>query len=121
MLGFAMRAGRLILGTEQVCAAMAQTGAKQPHLILLCPDASEGTKKKITVKAAFYGIDLTEIPMDSSALGHLLGKAYTPMTAAVTDARFAEEIRRAAESVQDTMKGSFRGAETGDTDGSGKN
>lgn len=117
MLGFAMRAGRLVLGTEQVCLSMAQVGERRPKLILLCPDASDATKKKITVKSDFYGLDRIEIPIDSSALGALLGKTYAPMTVAVTDERFAEEIRRAARSLQDTMKGSFRGAENGDTDG----
>ena len=95
MLGFAMRAGKLMIGTETVCKAMAKRGKDRLRLVLIATDASEGTKKKILTKAEFYGITATEINIDQGELGRLLGKLYAPATVAITDDRFAEEIRRA--------------------------
>ena len=63
MLGFAMRAGRLVLGTEQVCVAMARSGDKRPRLVLISHEASANTKKKLTTKGEFYGIQTTTIDL----------------------------------------------------------
>ena len=95
MLGFAMRAGRLVIGTESVCSAMARSGKDRPRLGLIARGVSEGTKKKLLTKAEFYRIDAITVDIDSGELGRLLGKLYAPATVAVTDDRFAEEIKRA--------------------------
>ena len=95
MLGFAMRAGKVIIGTETVCSYMAKD--RKPNLVLVAHDASDGTKKKLLHKAEFYGVDIITINIDSSELGRLLGKLYAPAALAICDSRFAEEIRRAAE------------------------
>ena len=92
MLGFAMRAGKVIIGTDPVCKAMAKRGKEKPRLVLVTESASEGTKKKISFKAEFYGIRVCIIDIDSSELGRLLGKLYAPATVAIVDDRFAEEI-----------------------------
>ena len=105
MLGFAMRAGKVIVGTETVCSAMAKRGKEKPRILLVAKDASEGTKKKLLVKAEFYGIEATVINIDQDELGRLLGKLYAPATVAITDDRFAEEIRRAI-SADDSTSGS---------------
>lgn len=95
MLGFAMRAGKLIIGTESVCSAMAKQGKNKPRLIAIASSASEGTKKKLLTKAEFYRIEAIMINIDSSELGRLLGKLYAPATVAICDDRFAEEIKKA--------------------------
>ncbi len=95
MLGFAMRAGRLIIGTESVCVSMAKQGKDKPRLVAIAHDASQGTKKKLLTKAEFYGIETVIINIDSSELGRLLGKLYAPATVAICDDRFAEEIKKA--------------------------
>ena len=95
MLGFAMRAGRVIIGTELVCSAMAKNGKDRPRVILLSHSASEGTKKKISTKAEFYGVDCFEINIDADERGRLLGKRYAPATLAITDDGFAREIKLA--------------------------
>ena len=97
MLGFAMRAGKVILGTESVCSAMAKNGKAKPRLVLIAESASEGTKKKLLTKAEFYGIEAITINIDSSELGRILGKLYAPATVAVVDDRFAEEIKKAVQ------------------------
>ncbi len=92
MLGFAMRAGKLVIGTESVCRAMAKGS---PKLVLVSDAASEGTKKKLTVKCEFYGIPYEMLPIEAGRLGALLGKAYAPMAIAVTESGFSEEIIKA--------------------------
>lgn len=95
MLGFAMRAGRVIIGTDLVCASMSKRGAGKPTLVLISRDASEATKKKVTVKSDFYNIEALEIDVGAEKLGSLLGKTYAPVVLGITDGRFAEEIKRA--------------------------
>ena len=97
MLGFAMRAGKVIIGTKTVCSAMAKQGKGKPNLLLVAQDASEGTKKKLLTKAEFYGVETIIVNIDSDELGRLLGKLYAPATVAIVDDRFAEEIRRSLE------------------------
>ena len=95
MLGFAMRAGKVIIGTEIVCASMAKNGAKKPKVVLISKTASEGTKKKVLWKSEYYRICAIEIDLDGESLGRLLGKLYAPAVIAIVDERFAEEIKRA--------------------------
>ena len=93
MLGFAMRAGKVIIGVEQVCTALSKSNSKRPRLVLVTETASEATKKKIFNKCDFYGVEIKEIKVDGESLGHLLGKLYAPAVVAVTDEGFAKEIR----------------------------
>ncbi len=95
MLGLAMRAGRVIIGTEQVCVALKKGKIK---LALVARDASSSTKKKIAVKCEFYGVTSVEISIDASELGALLGKTYTPAVVGVTDEGFAKELILASKS-----------------------
>ena len=97
MLGFAMRAGKVIFGTESVCSARAKRGKEKASLVLIACTASEGTKKKLLHKAEFYGVEAITIDIDSGELGRLLGKLYAPATVAIVDDRFAEEIKKAVE------------------------
>lgn len=92
MLGLAMRAGKLIIGTDMICRAMAK---RQPMLVVVSSSASDGTKKKLRTKCEFYDTELIEIALDTEMLGHLLGKAYTPAAVAVTESGIAEQIRKA--------------------------
>jgi len=96
MLGFAMRAGKVIIGTELVCSALASSGKDRARLVLISSTASEGTKKKLLHKAEFYGVEAITINIDQDELGRLLGKLYAPAAVAIIDDRFAEEIRTAA-------------------------
>lgn len=95
MLGFAMRAGRVTVGTEQVFALMAKKGSRGVALLCYAADASDGAKKKIRTKSDFYGVKAIELPLTADEIGRLLGKTYAPVALAITDARFADEIDRA--------------------------
>ena len=99
MLGFAMRAGKVIIGTELICSALAKGGKDRPRLVLIAHTASEGTKKKLLCKAEFYGVEAVTINIDSDELGRLLGKLYSPAAVAIIDDRFADEIRCAIENM----------------------
>ena len=96
MLGFAMRAGKLCIGTPLVCKGLGTKGMGGIRLVLVSEGASEGTKKKLRCKCEFYGVGLWEIPLSTEELGRLLGKLYAPSAVAVTDNGFAVEILRSA-------------------------
>ena len=92
MLGFAMRAGKLCIGTPLVCKALGARERGGVRLVLVSEGASDGTKKKIRCKCEFYGVGLWEIPLQPEALGRLLGKTYAPAVIGVCDDGFAREI-----------------------------
>lgn len=92
MLGFAMRAGKLCIGTPLVCKALGAGERGGVRLVLVSEGASDGTKKKIRCKCEFYGVGLWEIPLQPEALGRLLGKTYAPAVIGVCDDGFAGEI-----------------------------
>ena len=102
MLGFAMRAGKVIIGTDLVCTSMAKRGKDKAKFILIARDASEATKKKIIFKSEYYGIEAVVSDIEASELGRLLGKLYAPAAVAITDDRFAEEIRLASKAAVDS-------------------
>ena len=95
MLGFAMRAGKVVIGTEQVVAALPSKG--RIKLVLMAEGISDATKKRITGKCEFYGVECIELKMNSDDLGDLLGKTYSPAVVGVADEGFALEIKKASQ------------------------
>ena len=73
MLGFAMRAGRLIIGTEPVCLAMAKKACGGIRLVIISDSASDATKKKLLTKSEFYKVRAAITDMTADKLGELLG------------------------------------------------
>lgn len=100
MLGFAMRAGRVIIGADQVAAALPNRTAKAVKLVLVSYEASEATKKRFAYKCEFYRKELRQIDIETSELGRLLGKQYAPAVIAITDDKFAEEITLALDAYE---------------------
>ena len=94
MLGFAMRAGKIMIGCDLVCSEIRRRGGKV-RLALVSSSASDATKKKINSKCEFYGTEIREIAIDSDELGRMLGKTFSPAVVAVCDDGFAREIKRA--------------------------
>ena len=94
MLGFAMRAGKLTLGTELICKAM-QRQKNEIKLVIISSEASEGTKKKLGFKTEFYKIPALTLDISMSVLGQALGKSYAPAAVAVCDEGFAKQILEA--------------------------
>lgn len=89
MLGLAMKAGKVVIGTEQVIAFLQK---KRVKLVLLSSSSSDGTKKKISSKCEFYNVRLKELPIQTDELGSLLGKTYTPAVVGITDENFSNTI-----------------------------
>ena len=103
MLGFARRAGKTVIGTEQICIAMPRGKIR---LVVISSSASDATKKKLSVKSDFYKIPWVEVQIDTVSLGHMLGKESAVAAVAVADERFAEEIIKAG---KDDFYGSNKG------------
>lgn len=93
MLGFAMRAGKVVIGTEQIIRSLQKGNVK---LVLISAAASDATKKKLASKSEYYNAFSIEVDIDTERLGKMLGKSYAPAAVAVTDERFAEEIKKAS-------------------------
>ena len=101
MLGFARKAGKTVIGTEMVCRAMKIRGENRIRLVIISDKASDATRKKLTVKSEFYGIEHLEVDIEQQELGHLLGKTTAPAAVAVTDDGFAKEIKKALLPIED--------------------
>ena len=94
MLGLAMRAGRVAIGTDAVINAIRVKGQRAARLVLISASASEATRNKIRYKCEFYKVRAEEATIESSELGEALGKLYAPAAIAITDDSFAGEILR---------------------------
>ena len=89
MLGFATRAGKIIVGTDLVCRAMPSGKVK---LVVISGEASDSTKKKLTLKSEFYGIKSLIADIDTEELGRIVGKSSATAAVAVTEKMFSEQI-----------------------------
>ena len=85
-----MRAGKVIVGTESVCTALSKR--KAVSLVVYSNEASANTKKKITLKCEFYGVNAVELPLTVGELGKILGKSYGPACAALTCESFSAQV-----------------------------
>ncbi len=94
MLGFAMRAGKVLIGTDIVCRSI----PARVELVLIAADASEGTKDKVIRRCDHHKAKYIILPLSCDELGHLLGKSFSPAAAAITDKGFAEQIAKAVSS-----------------------
>ena len=89
MLGFATRAGKITVGTDLVCRAMPSGKVK---LVIISSEASDSTKKKLTVKSEFYGIKFLVLDIGTEELGRIVGRSFATATVAVSEEMFACEI-----------------------------
>ena len=97
LVGLATRAGKTASG-EFCTEKEVKTG--RAALVIVAGDASENTKKKFRDMCEFY-----EVPIyfykDKDTLGHAMGKEFRA-TLAVTDAGFADGIRKHLDSEGNT-------------------
>ncbi len=82
-VGLCRKAGKLILGTDEVCLAL--RGAKKPFGVLAANDISENTAKRLRDKCATYGVPLCRLEADCQTLAHAIGKKTKVAAVAVTD------------------------------------
>ena len=91
MLGIAMRAGVLTLGSDGVLACIASGKAA---FVMVDAGASENTKKKFRDSCAFYGCALVETAPDR--LGFAIGKPGR-MCAAVAKGTLGDKLHKLAQ------------------------
>ena len=92
-LGLCKRAGALVCGTPMICTALRE-GKKKPIIVVMASDVSEGTRKKLTDKCAFYETRLVAIESDGETLAASVGKTGVLAAVAVTDENLAELVRK---------------------------
>ena len=92
-LGLCKRAGALISGTPMICDAL-RDGKRKPLIVFMACDVSEGTKKKLTDKCAFYETRLVTLAEGGEELAKAVGKTGFVASVAVTDQNLAELVKK---------------------------
>lgn len=87
-LGLAYKAKKVKLGVDHMVTFMQK---KQARLVLIASDASDLTKKKVTDKTKYYGIDLCE-SYDCNELSSSIGKSNIKVITIIDDG-FARLIK----------------------------
>ena len=82
-IGLCRKAGKLIVGTEAVCAALRE--GKKPCGVLVADDASENTSKRLADKCKTYAAPLLKISASGEELAAAIGKSAKTAAVAVTD------------------------------------
>ena len=95
-LGFAVRAGRVVIGVALVCEALKKapvSGGKSPRIVLEAADTSANTHKRIADRTAYYKTPTIRLSLDGGALATAVGKrGGTVGVVGVTDASLAAAI-----------------------------
>ena len=97
LLGIVRRAGKLALGMDPAIEAMRK---KEAELLLLSPELSPRSRKKIQEEAERYGADRMEIPFGMDAICAALGKRSGII--AVCDGGFAGKLKELLASAEQT-------------------
>ena len=93
MLGLAMRAGKVVIGTEQVFSALSRG---RLHLVLISEGASDASRKRIRVKCEFYKVLAIETELSCEELGRVLGKTYGPACVGISEEGLARTVSELA-------------------------
>ena len=96
LLGLATRACRTVVGVPLICTAL-QRGAKDktPLLIVVAADCSANSNKRITDRAAYYGVRAVKTQIDCETLALAVGKRDALVAAVgVTEENLATQIAR---------------------------
>lgn len=101
MLGFAMRAGKVTVGTESTIASLKKSGKAKARLVIISSTASGATAKKVKSQCAFYEVECIKVNISSADLGERLGKLYAPSAVGITDDGFARELLLCAPRFED--------------------
>ena len=97
ILGFAMRARRLELCTEQVLNSVRKHGntEKKAFGVVLCAsDNSANTDKRIINSCKYYNVECYRMQIGSNELALKMGKGASVSSVAIFDAGFVKAIRK---------------------------
>ena len=82
-LGLCRKAGKLIFGTDVVCAALAEP--KKPFAVFSAAGNAANTEKRLADKCRYYGVRLFSLPFPGEELAAAIGKTGRCAAVAVTD------------------------------------
>ena len=85
ILGLAKKAGAITAGTELVIDSVRK---KRACHIFICSDASPGTLKKLSDKAAFYQVPITSLNLTMSELARCVGLSRLTAAVSLTNKNF---------------------------------
>ena len=88
LLGLACAARKIVSGETLLKSIRSQ----KVHLVLIANDASDNTKKKLTDKCHYYGIDCYIIEENHDTLSKAIGKKRVAV--GISDAGFADKIKK---------------------------
>ena len=91
-LGLARKAGALVCGTPMIITAL--RSAKKPMLVVSANDISEGTRKKLSDKCAYYETPLATVAVSGEVLAEAVGKSGFLAAVAVTDENLAKLVNK---------------------------
>ena len=114
MAGFAMRAGKLICGTDKICDEIRRHGipddgetlAKPVGVVLLTEDASANTQKRIENACRYYRVELIRTALTSDELATRIGRAAAA-ACATFDKGFADGMKKAVKASPDVKRTRF--------------
>ena len=90
-IGLCRKAGKLLIGTDAVCEALA--GRQKPFAVFAAADNAENTEKKLRDKCRFYRTELILLPVSGEDLAHAIGKKARCAAVAVTDENLCRLVR----------------------------
>ncbi len=94
-LGLCAKAGALLYGVPIICEAMKNPRrGKKPLWVLAGNDNAENSAKKLRDKCAYYGVELTVLPVDGATMAHAVGKASRLSAVALTDTDLCVLLRK---------------------------
>ena len=95
-LGFAVRAGRVVIGVALVCEALKKVpngSDKSPLIVLEAADTSANTHKRIADRTLYYKTPAVRLSINGDALATAVGKrGGTVGAVGVTDQNLAAAI-----------------------------
>ena len=91
-LGLCAKAGKLIFGTQLLCAALHQ--GKPVFLIIEACDTSAGTHKKLTDKCTFYHKKITQAQISTVSLAAAVGHSGELAAVGITDQNLAQLVEQ---------------------------
>ncbi len=103
MAGFAMRAGKLVCGTDKICDEIRRHGmpddgsgsnVRPVGVVLLTADASDNTQKRIANACKYYRVELIRSDLTSEELAARIGRAAAA-ACATFDRGFADGMKKA--------------------------
>ncbi len=96
MSGLARRAGKLVMGTQNVCDALS---ARRAVLVVMASGISAATQKRLCDRTSYYGIKLIKVPVSALEIGAALGRTMEVAAFALTDKQMADAVEDKAMSL----------------------